>query len=141
MTAAWVNMDDYKDAEGRIDWAAHRAAQRANGEICRTCPAFLVFPKGYSRQCLACERLEKDQGEVAHKERVRCPKCRHAWEPDELLDEGDGTPVSCPSCGHDFEVGVRYQPSYTSPPLLPLEPEPDGEEEDGEEEEEGDADE
>jgi hypothetical protein len=136
----WVSFDDHTDAAtGRIDWAAYNQAQRDNGERCRTCPAIILFPKGHPAQCGQCRRLETDRDEAVHEERLRCPKCRHAWCPEEQLDEGDAVGVDCPLCEHAFDVGVFYTATYTSPPLLPAEPEPDEEDEDEDESEGGDG--
>jgi DNA-directed RNA polymerase subunit M/transcription elongation factor TFIIS len=127
-----IQMDDYKGADGRIDWTAYRRAQVDAGESCRKCGSFIVFSKGYPTTCHDCDRLEEESGEVVHDSSVRCPKCRrvmnvHDSEFWDLYEEGEHE-VSCRSCDHEFTVSSRVSYSFESPELLPEEAEPESEE-------------
>lgn len=117
-----TSIDDYKKADGRIDWDAYNAAQVRAGEKCSRCGHFIVFARGYRDECHSCKALDEDKGEVWHDDKVRCPKCRHTMDVHgselyELYEEGTHD-ISCRSCDHDFEVTTRVQHSFMSPDLI-----------------------
>lgn len=125
-----ISIDDYKKADGHIDWSAYRRAKVDAGDECRKCGSYILFGgKGYPTTCRDCDRLEEDKGEVWHDSSVRCPKCRHVMDVSgselyELYEEGEHE-ISCRSCDHDFTVNTRVEHSFESPELIPEPPEPE----------------
>lgn len=136
MAIPHTSMSAFENAEGSVDWQAYRKAQVANGERCRRCDDLIIFAKGYPTSCRGCTDLQGGQEELRHNTLVRCPKCRHSWDPFEsedfqLLAE-DGGDTTCVECDHTFNVETSIQYTFTSPAMLPQESEP---EEDDEEDE------
>ena len=122
-----ISLDDYRKANGNIDWAAYREAQRKAGEICRVCSKLLLYKTGL---CNDCKEMGASRSAVDHDNRLRCPKCRDVFEPSSddyhLYQEGEQD-VTCPNCEHTFTVKVSVSYSYESPALLEEEHEEGGE--------------
>ena len=119
---AMISMDDYRDATGRTDWKAYKAAQVAEGEVCRKCGRYIISiihgALGGPNQCGECKSLD-DTGEVDHHSWIRCPKCGDTWNPAEheqydVMGDGEHE-VSCGSCGCDFSVSTFIEYTFTSP--------------------------
>ena len=120
-----VRNNDYRDAEGLVDWEALRQAQISNGEICEKCGAY-IFPL-YSEEygspllCPNCQALTQSVNEVEHPRLIRCPQCKHMYKVAgndlyELYEEGEHW-ETCPECGCDFKVTTRVEYFFTSPAL------------------------
>lgn len=130
-----VEMEDFRKADGQIDWTAYRRAKVNAGDDCRRCGRYILFGgNGYPTTCRDCDRLEEDAGEVWHDSSVRCPKCRRVMDVSgcelyKLYEEGTHD-ISCQSCDHDFEVTTRVEHSFMSPELI-QEPEESSESEEG----------
>jgi DNA-directed RNA polymerase subunit RPC12/RpoP len=116
-----IRIADHIGPDGRVDWDAYRAAQRANGDRCFVCGATILFGPGHLDRCNACKALDEDRDEVTHDDFVRCPKCRHTMNVREEYDLfQDGThELACDECGHEFEVTTVVSYSFRSPELLP----------------------
>jgi len=129
-----TRLKDHEDENGQINWGSYRKAQIANGEICTSCGAYVVFGKGYPEECSSCKDMSSNTGEVDHETHIRCPACAHIFDADKYeIDPVEGeTSVYCPECDYDFDVSIEVTFKYTSPPLL---------EKNGEREEDDDDDE
>lgn len=115
----FVKIDDHKKSDGSIDWTSYDAARIKTGERCLKCGACIAFPKGYESFCSDCRCLTSDNSEVSHQRLIRCPKCSLSFKPSDddydLYSEGEHK-VSCPYCEHDFEISVRVEYTFVSPP-------------------------
>jgi hypothetical protein len=119
-----IRFDDYRQANGHVDWDAYREAQKRAGEACRRCGRrgrLIVFPKDYPTLCPECLDLDRPEA-VDHAHRIRCPKCRALMNPHELEDhdlyaEGVHT-VAC-GCGRDFDVTTTVSYTFGSPAVDP----------------------
>jgi hypothetical protein len=121
-----VKMDDFRKPDGNLDWTAYSKAEVANGERCDSCRSMLLHPTGRPRTCGSCRDLAEDDGEVSHDERVRCPACKHTWNPRDneeydLLEDGEHS-TTCGECGHDFEVSTSISWTFQSPALVEKKP-------------------
>jgi hypothetical protein len=69
--------------------------------------------------CGSCRQLD-NADELLHEKLIRCPSCKHAWEPDfeEPVWKEDGGEVYCPECDHEFHVGTMITYTFTSPALI-----------------------
>lgn len=116
-----IRIDDYKKADGRIDFNAFHQAEVTLGERCYNCENLIMFSKGIKSLCHQCKDIDKIE-EFDHDGLLRCPKCKETWSPQEREDYevyGEGAhQVSCPECNYDFEVSTRVEYSFTSPELL-----------------------
>jgi len=145
-----IQLDDYKKEDGSTDWWAYKAAQKANGEICRECGDYIfgLRDHGFPRLCVACKgmylsptlatilvmykmfvtstlapyRKLLEGGEASHETYVRCPKCRHQFNPGqsdyyELYSEGEHE-VYCGMCDHEFEITTHVSFLFVSPPFV-----------------------
>lgn len=133
-----VNMSDYRDEHGQLDWDAYKKAERNNGESCTKCSALIYPPKGYPAKCHECSKLQSDAGEVEHKSNIRCPACGYHWSPWDsdhyaLFADGEHT-VGCHDCGHEFTITTYVSYSFKSPARLPEEEEAEDESEDEDDE-------
>jgi DNA-directed RNA polymerase subunit RPC12/RpoP len=100
--------------------------EKKSGEKCRKCGAYIfcLRPPGYSQLCWKCKQLDGADS-VRDNRYIRCPKCRHSWNPFEddcyfensVFEEGEHD-VSCPSCEHKFEVTTNVSYSFDSPALI-----------------------
>lgn len=88
---------------------------------CTTCGGYVYrkTPKGLCGDCL---ELDIEKGEAHHSSMLRCPRCRETWsvsdcDDGELYGE-DCHDVSCPGCGHDFEITTHVSWSFSSPAVL-----------------------
>ena len=124
-----TSIDDHQNEDGTTNWAALRKAEENNGQRCITCGTFMtniaLFSDKdlkYARECVSCEQLVKNDGEVDHDERVRCPKCRHIMVVHDMEDyetyREDEHSVSCDECDHDFEIQTYVTYSFSSPAML-----------------------
>lgn len=124
-----IRFDDYTKPDGRIDWSAYYAAQRAAGDICRTCSAHIITLDLFSkrtpgpRECYACIELRTSSSRVEHDHRLRCPKCEHVWpvtcdESTYRLYEDGEHETCCPQCEHAFTISTRVEYHFTSPKLV-----------------------
>jgi hypothetical protein len=129
-----INPDDFKKADGYIDWDACNKARVEAGEKCYKCGGFIVSfsNKNKSRQlCSQCESLE-EKDEVDHDSLIRCPKCKASWDISEhedyhLYEDGEHD-VTCYDCNHEFKVTTNVSYSFTSPELLDQTDKTEGEE-------------
>lgn len=120
-----INIEDYKQSNGNIDWTTFRKAQVSAGEICSQCSKYLIRIIDSSfgpALCGACKSLETTPGPVRHSTFIRCPKCRESfdpspWEDSWAFQEGSHN-INCPNCDHKFEITVEVQFSYESPKLV-----------------------
>lgn len=119
---ASIDRKPFERPDGTTDWDGLKKAQKANGESCDKCGAYILFGgKGYRETCHECRQLSLD-GDVTHKRLVRCPHCAQSFNGDdyemfELYNEGSQD-VSCPYCDEDFQVVVHISYSFESPPLI-----------------------
>lgn len=116
-----IQMDDFRDEQGLVDWGAYAQAARKAGQTCELCGKLLIPATGHITKCSCCAELDLD-GTVAHHAYVRCPACDHKWMPGQeddydLLGEGEND-VSCLACGHDFTVETYVEYIFTSPSRL-----------------------
>jgi uncharacterized C2H2 Zn-finger protein len=104
--------------DGRIDWVAFKAAERANGELCTECAAFIFPGVGHPQKCAECREAE-GAGELQHSTFMRCPRCGHLENAYERYDyeicrDGDHL-VACSECEHEYTVETRVSFSFKSP--------------------------
>lgn len=114
-----VKIEDYRDAEGKVDWRAYRAAEVANGEICWQCASFITYSKGVRSLCYECKDLLTPD-ECDHEKYVRCPKCGAHWDPMEaedyeLFNQHDAYDQWCDECDYKFTVCVDVTYNIRSP--------------------------
>ena len=120
-----TSIKDYKDSEGNLDWNAYQNAKKANGEICTRCGTYILWGKGYPQECHDCKDA-KNEKELRHDKFIRCPQCRHLWDPFEcemyevLTD--DNHDVCCVECDYHFTMTTYVSYSFTSPALGTEEP-------------------
>lgn len=82
---------------------------------CKNCGCYLHSK--YEKKetlCFDCEHFVTDSEEVAHGSHIRCPKCKHNWNPYDceqykVYEEGEHK-VDCPECDHVFEVSTVVFP-------------------------------
>lgn len=119
-----LSIDDFKDAEGNVDWKAFRKAEIDNGDLCYECGgmARLLGGPGHQVLCTSCEKLGRMDDEVDHASRLRCPHCGHIhivmggdWEDYEIFNEGEHE-VFCYGCNKKFQIETHVSYSFTSPP-------------------------
>jgi hypothetical protein len=101
-----IRIADHIGPDGRVDWDAYRAAQRANGDRCFVCGAMILFGPGHLDRCNACKALDEDRDEVTVREEY------------DLFQDGTHE-LACDECGHEFEVTTDVSYSFRSPELLP----------------------
>ena len=116
-----VQMDAFKDSNGKIDFTAHNRAQVENGDTCSACGHCILFPTGHRDVCPACRTFLVDDGEVYHERAVRCPACRHqiatgCLDDNDIYDEGEHG-VWCSKCDAEFTVRTRVSYEFVSPPM------------------------
>lgn len=117
-----VTFDAFRLPDGNIDWTAYNLAKREAGESCTSCNGPIVWGSGRPSQCSDCEHVRED-GELHHPSRLRCPKCRHAWSPYDgenwgvLSTDDSEHDVNCPRCDHLFAVRTHVTYSFTSPAM------------------------
>jgi DNA-directed RNA polymerase subunit RPC12/RpoP len=116
-----VDIENYENENGEINWVEYNKAKIENGDECYTCGTQIFFSKGCRQQCSQCDNIKKDK-KLSHDKFVRCPKCRKTWNPMgsedwELFQEGDHG-IWCNDCGHEFEIYVIVKYTFKSPKLL-----------------------
>lgn len=118
-----IKMDDYRDAEGRLQWDKYEAAQRACGDRCYHCGAYIVTMHnhgGGKRKCYSCNCLANQEDEsVYHSELVRCPHCLHQQpcpgDDNYLLYEDGEHDFWCGECDEKFTVVTHVSYEFESP--------------------------
>jgi hypothetical protein len=120
-----ISIDDYKDADGKRDYAAYKAAKVAAGERCKRCSRE-IFPPFFThapapigpRSCGYCKEFDECDDEVDSDNMVRCPACDGRMnvhdDNSDWYEEGTHS-VSCSHCGEDFEIETAVSYSFTSP--------------------------
>ena len=113
-----INIDDHTKEDGSVDWNSYNQAKIDNGDACYRCESVILFGEGFKRLCGNCNRLSLD-GEIHHKKFVRCPSCRHSWNPSDsddyqFFEEGEHE-LTCPICEHEFEISTQVSYNFTSP--------------------------
>jgi len=116
-------MNDYRKADGSVDWEAYRAAEVASGARCQRCGDLIVFSQGVPTTCVACRDIASDPGPVMHPKVIRCPKCGAVsvlanWDSGDYggakYEEGSHV-VPCETCGCQYTIETHVSYSYTSP--------------------------
>jgi len=124
-----ADMDQYRGADGNVNWEALRKAEVAEGSLCRSCGANLFPHRGYPSDCLSCQQMFNRSCDVWHDKLLRCPKCRHTWpawyewhhgENYTILedDDGAGHPIVCEECDYEFKIETLVTRSFKSPALV-----------------------
>jgi hypothetical protein len=116
-----IDMKQFEDENGKLDWKAYRHAQVMAGERCSRCGAYIVsvFRKIEGpAECAECKNLT-EKGEVSHSTLLRCPECSNSWKPEEqddyhVYEEGEHE-VTCYDCDHSFEISTQVSFEFTSP--------------------------
>jgi hypothetical protein len=113
-----IKFEDYEDENGNIDWNSYHKAEVEVGERCMTCGESIIFGKGYPTECRNCKDIQTE-GTAHHNSRVRCPKCRHVWNPYDtedyhVFEEGDHE-IGCYECNHTFSVSTIVEYTFCSP--------------------------
>ena len=116
-----VKMSDFENSDGRMDWNAYRDAQKENGDRCQLCGGYQGLPifgrnKGVPVTCQGCRDMSSNDA-VWHHRLVRCPKCRHHWEPEEIDITSEDFEACCDMCDHEFTVGILLDVQYESPEI------------------------
>lgn len=70
--------------------------------------------------CYECKKLG-DPEEIDHARLIRCPKCRHTWNINDVdgydhYAEGEHK-VECLECEHEFGIVTEVSYTFTSPEL------------------------
>ena len=124
-----MNCTDFEDAKGNVDWDAYHKHQVDVGDICMTCGTWMLNLNlfGNKREpapqdCSDCRDIKASDDEVTHDNYVRCPKCKHRWNPGDCDDyqfyaEGEHE-AWCGECDHKFEISTHVKYTFTSPPLV-----------------------
>ena len=107
-----------------IDGEAVFKARIANGEMCPRCFRHNITnrePTGTPTECYDCAQAAADDSAINMDEKVRCPECRHIFDPaaNEMyaaLDDGEHE-ITCPECGEDFEITTSVSRDYDSPAM------------------------
>lgn len=128
MSVNFIKMDDHT-FDGKTDMRSYNAAQLANGDRCSECGVYIMFPKGHRDKCRSCEKARTDDGELTHTEKIRCPKCRHMMNSEDvaectdyrLYNGNEDTKVTCLECDHEFEVVTHISYSFVSPAMGEIE--------------------
>jgi len=121
-------MDDFKKADGRIDWNAYREYEVGIGKRCYQCGALIYVCHGrvQTRMCVSCKDLnEKHDRDVTHDDFVRCPRCGNRdkisdWDcdyGDEKYMDGEHE-ITCGECDHEYTITTHCSYCYTSPKML-----------------------
>lgn len=123
-----TSINDHRNEDGSADWEAYHAAQVLAGDICQTCGRYIINIRAFGparepapQDCVDCQRMN-DTCEVTHDKFIRCPSCKHRWDPAEYEDyqvfKEDGDEVCCSECDHEFHVGTSVRYTFTSPELV-----------------------
>ncbi len=119
---SFTKIEDFKDpATGEVDWKKYNLAEIANGEKCCECGGIAsLFGTGRRTRCMSCRAVD-EPGELRHASRLRCPRCRHTWNPGDCDDhevyaDGDHE-VWCAECGHEFPVVTMVSYLFRSPEI------------------------
>lgn len=118
-----IRMEDHRKETGEIDWDAYKKAQKAAGEICTSCEAYITSLNSTNSptRCYECRELQSSKGEVRHKLFVRCPKCTMVRKIDHCDDSidlyKDEAELSCYHCDNMIHVQLYVTVDIISPPL------------------------
>ena len=123
-----ISMSDFQDSvTGKTNWAAYKEACLEGGQTCTQCGAMIYPRTGRRSLCSDCQALDKNDA-VNHDSRIRCPRCRHHWNPAECdepttaYEDGDHE-ITCEECGQEFTVTTHVSYSYDSPKMIQDQPE------------------
>jgi predicted RNA-binding Zn-ribbon protein involved in translation (DUF1610 family) len=128
----YINFEDFKKADGNIDWSAYSKAQVENGDRCSQCGKSILFGgSGYQTTCEDCGVLHRSKYAVEHGSFIRCPHCRHEMnvyncEMFDVYQEGYHE-IQCNLCDKKFEIETRISYSFESPDIIEDEDEEDDE--------------
>lgn len=121
-----ISFEDFRLADGNIDWRALQQAEVKAGERCYRCYAMIrpLTKSTGERLCYDCKQLDEAKTEeVEHQRLIRCPKCSHLsdvteWDCDyaEVFTDGEHD-VQCDECQHEFDISTRVEFYFTSPKL------------------------
>lgn len=122
-TVALIDMEGFRDSMNRINWDLYRSAQVNNGERCYQCKSYLVTPRGHQELCIECKNADNNSDELRHSRFIRCPKCRHLmnaedvaeWTDYKLYQDQDDVDVTCYECEHEFKVQTEITYEFISP--------------------------
>lgn len=70
-----IEIEEFRGANGHVDWQAFHAAKVKAGERCGRCAVFILFPSGHEDTCGECKAMEAP-GEMDHGRLLRCPHCQ-----------------------------------------------------------------
>ena len=124
-----MNISDFEDKDGKVDWVAYHKHKVAIGDECMTCGTYMLNLNlfGNKREpgpqdCADCRDIKGSGDEVTHDNFVRCPKCQHHWNPGECDDykfyEGGEHDAWCGECDHQFTIETHVRHTFTSPALI-----------------------
>jgi hypothetical protein len=117
-----ININDFLDENGIVNWARYKQAKRNAGEECYKCGGYISHHLITGRQmlCSSCNSLNANTGEVYSESLTRCPSCSHQQEIDTdyytIFEEGLHC-VSCNECGLDYDIETSVKYTYRSPKL------------------------
>lgn len=126
----WVN--GCAECNGRPrDWMTYIECDKHN--VCRTCGtprSKLTEPPWGGKhgwQCKPCADAEKaslkearlqamadqeyDEWDFRYQDKVKCPHCGSAYQPDTDIEDGEQT---CEICDGQYQLEVEYTPTYTT---------------------------
>jgi hypothetical protein len=123
-----VDIENFRKADGSVDWPALKAAEVAAGDSCMTCGHLLLNLFGNHvgpQECHACKSLRDDVAEVRHDDRVRCPHCRHVFSMGDYISVNcryefyaDGAhEMTCLKCDGVIVVETSVSYTFTSPAI------------------------
>lgn len=127
MSLPLLDTDNYRDANGRLDWDRYKKAEIEHGQSCSKCGQFILWPKGHPQECSECKELEKNAESVRHEELIRCPQCVHQFkayvdcDDGERLEDGEHN-IECPECQAKFQIVTHVSFSFESPAIQKKEP-------------------
>ena len=111
-----VEIKDFADDRGHINWPAFRQARRDAGEECEHCGGTIAKPNGEPTICWNCRML--DPNVVVTDWSTRCPECDTiAAVADPRLYQMGNHSVTCGYCKYVYEVTTRVTYSFESPAL------------------------
>lgn len=124
-----MSIKDFENADGHVDWDAYNADEVSQGNRCMTCGTYIMNiglfrdPVLAVQDCVDCRTMKASDEEVTHGLYVRCPKCKHTWNPGECDDHHvfsseDEHEMWCGECDHKFDVITHISYEFRSPALV-----------------------
>lgn len=114
-----IRPDDFKDADGKLDWQGYCRARVEIGELCDGCGDLIIWAKGHRSLCSDCERLQNEPGEAWHQNLIRCP-CGAQYHASRFGESGvyaEGEhELFCDTCEQEFAITVDVVYYFYSPP-------------------------